>query len=143
MATDNLSIDEATFDRVREQGRRLLTRSPLAKAARYEAGRIHLELDNGCAFEFPSAQTEELTGASAADLRQIKIEGGGLSLRWPTLDVDLYVPNLIRGLLGTRKWMAEIGAVGGKATTHAKIEAARSNGRLGGRPRKSVQNSGA
>ncbi len=143
MATDKLPIDEATFNRASEQGRRLRARGPLATAARYEAGRVHVELDNGCAFEFPVAQAEGLGNASAADLCQIEIEGAGLGLHWPALDADLYVPSLVKGVLGTKKWMAEIGAAGGKAASRAKSEAARSNGRLGGRPRKSAQTAGS
>lgn len=129
-------IDDATFEKASEQGRRLLARGPLATAARYEAGRIHVELNNGCAFEFPVEQAEGLAGAKAADLQAIEISATGLGLHWPKLDADLYVPALVKGVLGTRRWMAEIGAAGGKAVTEAKAAAARVNGRLGGRPRK-------
>lgn len=129
-------IDEATFAKASEHGRRLLARGPLATAARYEAGRIHVELDNGCAFEFPVEQAQGLAGAKASDLQTIEISAAGLSLHWPKLDADLYVPALVKGILGTKQWMAEIGTTGGKAATDAKAAAARVNGRLGGRPRK-------
>lgn len=129
-------IDDTTFAKASEQGRRLLARGPLATAARYEAGRIHVELNNGCAFEFPVEQAQDLAGAKKADLQQIEISASGLGLHWPKLDADLYVPSLVKGILGTRQWMAEIGATGGKATTDAKAAAARANGRLGGRPLK-------
>lgn len=130
------AIDEATFAKASEQGRRLLARGPLATAARFEAGRIHVELDNGCAFEFPVEQAQGLAGAEASDLETIEISAAGLGLHWPRLDADLYVPALVKGMLGTKQWMAEIGATGGKAATEAKVAAARVNGRLGGRPRK-------
>jgi hypothetical protein len=38
--------------------------------------------------------------------------------------------------LGTKQWMTQIGAVGGSASTVVKAAAARTNGKLGGRPRK-------
>jgi hypothetical protein len=38
--------------------------------------------------------------------------------------------------LGTKQWMTQIGAVGGRASTVVKAAAARTNGKLGGRPRK-------
>ena len=57
-------------------------------------------------------------------------------MHWPTLDADLFVSTLVKGVLGTQQWMAAIGAAGGKTTTGAKAAAARANGRLGGRPRK-------
>ena len=130
------SIDDTTFAKASEQGRRLLARGPLATAARYAAGRIHVELDNGCAFEFPAEHAQGLAGAKASELQTIEISAAGLGLHWPKLDADLYVPALVKGMLGTKRWMAEIGAAGGKTSTAAKAEAARVNGRLGGRPRK-------
>ena len=129
-------IDEATFAKASERGRRLLARGPLAIAARYAAGRIHVELNNGCAFEFPVAHAQGLAGAKAANLRIIEVSASGLGLHWPKLDADLYVPSLVKGILGTKQWMTQIGAVGGRAVTVAKAAAARTNGQLGGRPRK-------
>jgi hypothetical protein len=130
------TIDDASIARAGEQGRRLLARGPLAIAARYDAGRIHVELNNGCAFVFPAVQAQDLAGAKTSDLRNIEIQSSGLSLHWPRLDADLYVPNLVKGVLGTRQWMAHIGAAGGKAVTAPKVAAARANGKLGGRPKK-------
>ena len=130
------TIDEAGFAKASERGRRLLARGPLATAARYEAGRIHVELNNGCAFEFPVAHAQGLAGAKAVDLRTIEVSAAGLGLHWPKLDTDLYVPTLVKGILGTKQWMTQIGAVGGSAATVAKAAAARANGKLGGRPRK-------
>ena len=129
-------IDEAVFTKASERGRRLLARGPLATAARYEAGRIHVELNNGCAFEFPVAHAQGLAGAKATELRTIEVSAAGLGLYWPKLDADLYVPSLVKSILGTKQWMAQIGAVGGRAATIAKAAAARANGKLGGRPRK-------
>lgn len=133
-----ITLDEASIAHASEQGRRLLARGPLAIAAKYEAGRIHVELNNGCAFMFPVEQAQDLAGAKVVDLRRIEVQAAGLSLHWPRLDADLYVPALVKGFLGTRQWMAHIGAAGGKATTEAKAAASRSNGRLGGRPKKTV-----
>ncbi len=129
------SLDAASLTHAAEQGRRLLARGPLAIAAKYEAGRIHVELNNGCAFVFPAMHAQDLAGAKALDLRRIEIQSAGLSLHWPRLDADLYVPSLVKGVLGTRQWMSHIGALGGKAVTAPKAAAARANGKLGGRPR--------
>jgi Protein of unknown function (DUF2442) len=132
-------IDDSVFAKASERGRRLLTRGPLATAARYTAGRIHVELNNGCAFEFPVKHAQGLAGAKATDLRNIEIQASGLSLHWPRIDADLYVPALVKGVLGTQQWMAEIGAAGGKVASRAKAAAARANGKLGGRPKKSIE----
>lgn len=131
------TIDEANFAKASERGHRLLARGPLATTARYVAGRIRVELSNGCAFEFPVEQTEELAGSKTTDLRIIEVSAAGLSLHWPKLDADLYVPTLVKGVLGTKQWMSQIGTAGGRTATVAKAAAARANGKLGGRPRKS------
>jgi Protein of unknown function (DUF2442) len=130
------AMTQAAFAQASERGRRLLARGPLAVAAKYEAGRIRVELNNGCAFEFPVAHAQDLAGAKVTDLRTIQISAAGLGLHWPKLDADLYVPALVKGVLGTKQWMAQIGAAGGRATTDAKAAAARANGNLGGRPLK-------
>jgi hypothetical protein len=57
-------VNDADFNKASEQGQRLLARGPLATAARFEAGRIHVELNNGCAFEFPADHAEGLAKAS-------------------------------------------------------------------------------
>ena len=132
----NQLIDEEAFQKATESGRRLLASGPVAKSAKYAAGRIHVELDNGCSFEFPVLHAQELANAKLADLRQVEVTAAGLGLHWPTLDADLYVPNVLKGVLGSRKWMAHIGASGGKAKTEAKTLAARTNGKRGGRPNK-------
>jgi hypothetical protein len=62
-----------------------------------------------------------------------------LGLHFPELDADLYVPALLDGLFGSRRWIAaQNGRAGGKVQSEAKAQAARSNGARGGRPRKPV-----
>ena len=68
----------------------------------------------------------------------IAISPTGLGVHWPRLDADLYLPALMEGVFGTRRWMAQqLGKSGGSSTSLVKRQAARSNGKLGGRPRKS------
>jgi hypothetical protein len=130
-------IDEKQFGKASSVGRKLLAQGPIAVAVSVSAGRVHVELNNGCAFIFPASQAQGLIGAKASALKQVEITSAGLSLYWPSLDVDLFVPALVKGVLGTRQWMAQIGSVGGKAVTPAKAISSRTNGKLGGRPRKS------
>ena len=80
---------------------------------------------------------EALADAQDSDLAEIEITPTGLGLHWPKLDADVYVPALMQGVFGTKRWMAaQLGASGGKASTPAKASAARANGSRGGRPRK-------
>ncbi len=69
----------------------------------------------------------------------MELTPSGLGLHFEKLDADLWIPSLLEGVFGSRKWMAaRLGAQGGKARSLAKRTAARANGALGGRPRKSA-----
>jgi hypothetical protein len=110
-------------------------------SARYDrrAARIVVELSTGLQIAFPTLSTEGLADASPANLAEIEISAAGLGLHWPKLDADVYVPALLQGIFGSSSWMAAgLGAVGGKAQSRAKADAARQNGRKGGRPRKAA-----
>ncbi len=108
-------------------------------SARYDRRRrrVVVRLNTGIEVTFPVALAEGLAGASPGDLAEIEVSPTGLGLHWPRLDADLYVPAMLRGVLGSRSWMAaHLGAAGGKARSPAKAAAARKNGRKGGRPRR-------
>ncbi len=133
-----------TDGEVRQAEKRMQARMqshPRATSAHYErrGARIVVSLSNGLDLAFPVRMAEGLSGAKAADLADIEITPTGLGLHWPRLDADLYLPALMNGLFGARRWMASLlGKVGGKATSSAKQAAARANGKRGGRPRKVV-----
>lgn len=132
------TITDADFEKSSEAGRRLLARGPLAVSASYANKRIRVELDNGCFFEFPVDHAQGLQGAAVDDLKVIEIQASGLGLHWPALDADLYVPALVKGILGTKRWMAQIGAAGGSVKSASKATSSRQNGTLGGRPKKKI-----
>lgn len=122
-----------------EQRAAALREHGFAVVARYDrrSARIVVELSSGVQFAFPTRLAEGLAGASAASLAEIEITPSGLGLHWPKLDADLYLPALLQGVFGSRQWMAaQLGSAGGKARSPAKANAARENGRKGGRPRK-------
>lgn len=113
--------------------------TPQAKSAHYDRrrSRVVVTLSNALELAFPPEVAEGLAGAKPADLDVIEISPTGLGLHWPRLDADLYIPALLEGAFGSRRWMArQMGREGGKATTASKQAAARENGKLGGRPRK-------
>lgn len=123
---------------VRRAEQRLRT-GPCALAARYDRRRkrIVIRLNSGLEIAFAPHAAQGLESAEADHLDPIEISPSGLGLHFPKLDADLYLPALLEGFLGSRAWMAaRLGARGGKATSSAKVSAARANGRLGGRPRK-------
>ena len=99
-----------------------------------------MQLNTGVELGFPPSLAEGLAQARPKDLVDIEVSPAGTGLHFPLLDVDLYVPALLEGILGSRKWMAQaMGKAGGAQTSEAKAQAARSNGKLGGRPRKRVE----
>jgi hypothetical protein len=118
-----------------------LEATPQAESAHYDRRRrrVVVALSNGLELAFPPALAEGLTRAKAADLDDIEITPSGLGLHWPRLDADLYLPTLLEGVFGSREWMArQMGRAGGQASTARKSAAARANGKLGGRPRKTA-----
>ena len=102
-----------------------------------KTGRVVLDLDTGLCLAFYPEAAQGLSNASARQLADIEITPSGLGLHWPRLDADLYLPGLLEGLLGTKKWAAaKLGAAGGSTRSRAKAASARENGKRGGRPRK-------
>ena len=118
-----------------------LRENGFAVSARYDrrTARIVVNLNTGVQIAFPPRLAEGLAEASPHDLAEIEISPAGLGLHWPRLDADVYVPALLQGVFGPKRWMAaELGAAGGKVRSRAKTAAARENGRRGGRPRKAA-----
>ena len=110
-----------------------------ATAARYDAAaeRLIVSIHNGVELAIPVHLIQDLAGEDPADLSEIEITPAGLGLHWPRIDADVYVPGLMSGVFGSRKWMAaQLGAQGGRTSTPAKAAAARANGAKGGRPKK-------
>ncbi len=82
----------------------------------------------------PPQLLQGLEHATVEQLSIIQITGPGTGLHWPMLKIDLEVSGRLTGIFGTVKWMAKIGRKGGRSHSSAKIAAARSNGKSGGRP---------
>jgi hypothetical protein len=117
-------------------------RGPRAESAHYDAGRdrIIIRLTTGVEIGFAPRDVEGLQHASTEDLQAIEVEAFGLGIHFSRIDADLYVPALLEGALGSKRWMAaQLGAAGGRARSVAKVAASRENGKRGGRPRKASQ----
>lgn len=134
-------LSHEAFRQANERGHRLLRNTAAAVGARYDRkrGRVIVTLSSGVDISFPPEKAEGLENATASQLAAIEITPSGLGIHFPKLDADLYLPALLEGVMGSRKWMAaKLGAEGGKSTSLTKRRASRANGRLGGRPRKVV-----
>lgn len=135
-------LTDADLAAARRHGAAADRTEPRATAARYDpaSGRVTVDLTNGCSFAFPARALQGLAEASDTDLAAVEVTAAGLGLHWEPLDADVTVPGLLMGLFGTRAWLArEQARRAGSATSPAKAQAARENGRKGGRPRGSVR----
>ena len=99
-------------------------RGPRAVGAHYDAGRgrVIVRLSTGVEIGFAPRDAEGLQHATRDDLALIEVDALGLGIHFPRLDADLYVPALLKGMLGSEGW------------TSARSNLAYSRADDGGRP---------
>jgi Protein of unknown function (DUF2442) len=127
------------FELANQRGKELKASFPRAISAHFDRkrGRVVIHLDSKLDVSFSPRDAEGLEHAKPFQLQEIEISPSGFGIHFPKLDADLYLPGLLEGFLGSRKWMASrLGQAGGKSRSKAKKAASRANGNLGGRPRK-------
>jgi hypothetical protein len=85
-----------------------LRENGFAVSARYDrrTTRIVVNLNTGVQIAFPTRLAEGLANASPDDLAEIEVSPAGLGLHWLKLDADVYVPALLQGVFGSKRWMA-------------------------------------
>jgi hypothetical protein len=135
-----MEISERDFERANKRASLKKAGFPAAASARYDSKtkRIAVALQSGVVIEFPYDMAQGLERARPSELREIVISPSGLGLHFPRLDADIYLPGILEGFLGSKRWVAsENGKRGGVVSTVAKAAASRANGKLGGRPKKS------
>src|ERR1700754_3453090 len=106
MAKDDFDIE---FKRAVRAAKDADAVEPRAVAARYDrkAKRVVVDLRGGASFSFPPELAQGLAEAPAADLAKVVVTPSGSGLRWPTLDADFSLPELMLGIFGSKSWMAE------------------------------------
>jgi hypothetical protein len=128
-----------SFELANRRAKQKHDRFPAAVEARYDRknDRVVITLSSGLELAFSPRRAQGLEHAKPAQLDRIEITPSGFGIHFPKLDADLYLPALIEGFFGSKRWMASrLGAVGGRSRSVAKAAASRKNGRLGGRPKK-------
>jgi hypothetical protein len=132
-----IELEDRHYGEALSRGEAERAMGPIPTGVRFDAlsGRVVVEFDNGAVFMVPSAVLQGVADAAPADVAQVELQGE-TGLHWPTLDVDFTISGLMHGVFGTRSFM-DASRRGGQSKSAAKAEAARQNGRRGGRPRKS------
>ncbi len=138
MAKHKVVTTDAEMDRAIEQAKGLQN-EPRVTAVEYKPGPgldlLVLKLSDGHRLLVPREDLQGLQSATKEEIARVQILGNGTGLHWPALNLDHYVPSLLRHVYGTKRWMAEIGRSGGSVKSAAKRKTSRSNGLKGGRPR--------
>jgi len=135
-------MDLHNFKLANRRARRLQASVPRAISARFEhrSGRIVVDLSPNIAITFVPRQIQGLENAAPSQLNKIEISPSGFGLHFPKLDADVYIPALLEGCLGSKRWIAaQFGRSGGRSRSTAKKRASRANGALGGRPRNATK----
>ena len=81
-----------------------------------QQGKIVVELSSGLTIAFKPTDAKGLERATPDDLAKIEISPSGFGLHFPKIDADLYIPALLEGFFGSKKWAAaRLRATGGSA----------------------------
>jgi hypothetical protein len=141
MATKSDNDFHKEFLAATRRAKKMQATKPMVAAVHYDPAskNVIIKLSTGIGIFFSPPDLQGFEDATPAQLSDIEITPSGFGIYFPKLDEGINVPNLLEGTMGSRKWMAaRLGAQGGKARSLAKRTAARANGVLGGRPRKSA-----
>lgn len=130
----------AQIPRAEARAARARRTQPHAESARYErkSRMLHIRLTNGSGLSIPVVLLPELARAADPDLADVTVGPAGIGLHWKRLDADLSVAGIARLALGAHTLLRAAGTAGGLVRSAAKADAARRNGKLGGRPRKTA-----
>jgi hypothetical protein len=140
MARHRILTTPSEIDKAIEAGKQHQRKELLVESVEYDPTPGHdyltLRLNNGHRHLIPREDLQGMGEASLEAIRDVRVIGGGTALHWPLLDLDFYVPALLKNKYGNMQWMQHLGRKGGSAKTELKRKAAQENGAKGGRPRK-------
>ena len=130
------------YEEATERARALQVSLPRAIRAYYDrtTQKLVIDLSSKLTLSFSPHDAQGLESATTRQLAEVEISPSGFGIHFPRIDADLYVPGLLEGFLGSKKWMASrLGQLGGQSRSRAKKASSRANGKLGGRPRKAAR----
>ena len=133
----DVPITEADIDKAVARGRKLKRVHAHASSVGYANDCICIGFGDGSRIMLPVAGLAEFEGFSVQDFQALEVGFGGKALCCEARDLHVS----ITGLIATSQPLMELAASmvasrNGRKTSAAKSEAARANGKKGGRPRK-------
>lgn len=131
-------ISDAEFERQWREAKKRPIAEPEATSASYKNGEVHVKLASGWEFSFPPKRLSEFKKATERDLKKVGLTGR-YTLSCEPLDVDISIGGILVELVGEKFINAELGRRNGSTTSEKKKAASRTNGKLGGRPKKSIK----
>jgi Protein of unknown function (DUF2442) len=133
----------SNFRLANERAREMKAAIPRAIAAYYDRknGRIVIDLSSKLSVAFSPHDAEGLEKARPRQLEEIEISPSGFGIHFPRIDADIYLPALLEGFLGSRKWMAtRLGQSGGRSRSTAQEGGCQSKRQAGRKAEKSGWN---
>lgn len=102
------AIDADAYEAAEREGALQRALLPAAVAVRYDGAtdRVLVVLDTGVELAFAPWLVQGLGGAEAGDLVEAEISPSGHGVHFPRLNADVFLPGLLEGVIGTRRWMA-------------------------------------
>ncbi|HEY6292437.1 MAG TPA: DUF2442 domain-containing protein [Terriglobia bacterium] len=96
------------FQTANQRARRLQLSIPKAVSAHYDRKnrRVVIGLSSNVEVGFSPHDAQGLESARPSQLEEIEVSPSGFGIHFPRLDADLYLPAILQGVLGSRKWMA-------------------------------------
>jgi len=134
-------VSRNSIELANKRGEQMRREFPHAISAKYDraSGKVVIELSSKLTLSFSPQDAQGLEQAKPSELEDIELSPSGFGVHFPKIDADLYIPGLLEGLMGSKKWMAaSLGQLGGQSRSRAKKAASRVNGLKGGRPRRKV-----
>lgn len=109
-----INISEEELDKeiklAKKAGKEAYLNEPRAVSVKYnkKTGRVIIDLITGVSFMFPASMAEELVDVSKSDLSDVSVLADGFAIYWEKIDVALSVPDLLKGVFGSKAWMKKI-----------------------------------
>jgi hypothetical protein len=102
-----MEISEQSFVTANRRGKKVQAAFPRAVAVRYDRriARLVISFSSGVDVSFLLKLVQGLEAAKPAELTDAQISPSGLGVHFPKLDADLYIPALLQGFLGSRRFL--------------------------------------